>query len=209
MTMTEETAEFSRETSLAPRAQFEIGGFQFDPVQRRLKSDRGVRELEPKVSELLMLLIEANDVVRRDDILDRLWGAAGSDEALTQTASKLRKALGDTARPYRLLETVPKVGYRLGMPGVPFEAVQPLEIAASLSAGEKQGALYKFFTGVMRRIRERKSFYKGVAFGAGVSLFTVAAFTVLAGPQSIEQEIDCPDHWSASECVSVIRAVID
>ena len=205
MTMVEETAEFP----VAPRAQFEIGGFQFDPVQRRLKSDRGVRELEPKVSELLMLLIEANDVVRRDDILDRLWGAAGSDEALTQTASKLRKALGDTQRPYRFLETVPKVGYRLGMPGVPFEAVQRMEISKDLSGGNSRSSLYRFVAGIVRHVGERRLFYRGVAIGAGGSLFAVAAFVVLMGPQSVEQEIDCPDHWSASECVSVIRAVID
>lgn len=49
----------------------------------------------------------------RTDLLELWPDGSGSDEALTQAVSALRRALGDTKKPHQLLHTVPKFGYRL------------------------------------------------------------------------------------------------
>lgn len=76
------------------------------------------RPVEPRVMALLRALAdEPGEVLSRDDLLDLCWGAEGSDEALTQAVTQLRKALGDDPRAPRFVETIPKGGYRwLGEP---------------------------------------------------------------------------------------------
>jgi adenylate cyclase len=53
-------------------------------------------------------------VVSRNELFDTVWpGALVSDDALTQCIVELRKALGDTARDAKVIETIPKMGFRL------------------------------------------------------------------------------------------------
>jgi TolB-like protein len=62
----------------------------------------------------------ANSVVTRQQIFDSVWpGAAISDEALTQQIADLRKAFGDSAQHPNIIETIPKVGFRLIPPKAP------------------------------------------------------------------------------------------
>ena len=64
---------------------------------------------------LLVVLAENNgNVVRRDALIDRVWGVEhGGDESLTRAVSLLRKALEDDRGARRMIETIPKQGYRL------------------------------------------------------------------------------------------------
>jgi Tol biopolymer transport system component/DNA-binding winged helix-turn-helix (wHTH) protein len=70
--------------------------------------------LEPKVFRLLVFLIEnRHRVVTKDELFETVWsGVAVTDNALTRSVVKLRRALGDEAKVSRFIETVPKVGYR-------------------------------------------------------------------------------------------------
>ncbi|MGA0545266.1 protein kinase domain-containing protein [Brevundimonas sp. VNH65] len=64
---------------------------------------------------LLELLLHAGETVTRDELLDAVWPDVHVVEAsLTTAISKLRKALGD--RTGKVIETVPKIGYRLAAP---------------------------------------------------------------------------------------------
>lgn len=66
------------------------------------------------------LVRAANSVVTRQEIFDSVWpGAAISDESLTQQIADLRKAFGDSAQHSRIIETIPKVGFRLIPPVTP------------------------------------------------------------------------------------------
>ncbi len=78
--------------------------------------------VEPKVMDVLCVLIDCrDDVLSREELIERVWGEpAGADERLTRAISQLRKALGDTPRSPKFIETVPKRGYRLVSP-VAFE----------------------------------------------------------------------------------------
>lgn len=56
-------------------------------------------------------------VVDRQVFFDTVWpGGEVSDDVLTQCIVELRKALGDSARHPRFIETIPKIGFRLLVP---------------------------------------------------------------------------------------------
>lgn len=71
--------------------------------------------LEPRLMQVLLVLSSCpGEVVRRQELLDRVWGETiVQEEALTQAVSLLRRLLGDDSRSPSLIETVPKRGYRL------------------------------------------------------------------------------------------------
>jgi len=94
---------------------FELGEWRVDPASREFRSrDRSTR-VSPKAMHVLQTLIEAGgDVVRRDEMLDAVWAdVVVGEEVLTHAVAELRRALGDSARRPRFIETVHKAGYRL------------------------------------------------------------------------------------------------
>ena len=81
---------------------------------------RGTTEikLEPKVMAVLVCLADRRgELVTREQLEREVWGGTvvGYD-ALTSSIIKLRKALGDSSRHPRFIETVSKKGYRLIAP---------------------------------------------------------------------------------------------
>lgn len=87
----------------------------------RLKTDDGTLwcggerlAVTQKVVEMLTLLLENRGrVVTRDEILECLWPGTYVDENnLAVTVSMLRKALGESANVAKLIETIPRKGYR-------------------------------------------------------------------------------------------------
>lgn len=72
--------------------------------------------LEAKPAEVLLeLLLHAGETVSKDELLDAVWRDVTVVEAsLSVAVSKLRKALGDEAGD--MIETVPRIGYRLAVP---------------------------------------------------------------------------------------------
>ncbi len=73
--------------------------------------------LAPKVFDtLLMLVRNAGRVVGKDKMLDEIWeGAFVEENNLAQNISLLRRVLGET-KENKLIETVPKFGYRFIAP---------------------------------------------------------------------------------------------
>ncbi|MDF2182725.1 winged helix-turn-helix domain-containing protein [Neptuniibacter sp. CAU 1671] len=63
--------------------------------------------LEPKVYDLLVLLLEERErIVSKDEIVERLWqGRFTSDTAITTCVKMLRKALGDDGHQQRFIRT--------------------------------------------------------------------------------------------------------
>lgn len=86
--------------------------FRLDLVNERLF--RGERQLQirPKNFAVLRHLIEhAGQVVRKEDLVKRIWGTYESEGALKQSIFQLREQLEDDAEEPRFIETVPR-GYR-------------------------------------------------------------------------------------------------
>ena len=99
-------------------AHYQFGAFRLEPAERRLLRDDSLVEIQPKELDLLILLIErAGHLVPKDELLDALWPDAIVEEnALSVQVSKLRATLGETAKEWRFVETVPRSGYRFAGP---------------------------------------------------------------------------------------------
>jgi TolB-like protein/DNA-binding winged helix-turn-helix (wHTH) protein len=107
--------------------------FQVDDADFRLTADGNQIPLEPRPFHLLLYLIQnRNRLVRKQEILDSVWGeAAVTDAVLTRSVGLLRKALGDDSRSPRFIETVPTEGFRF-IAGVTV-LEQPLPSSASVA----------------------------------------------------------------------------
>ena len=95
------------------RRLWTFAGAEFDEASWALRVDGHVVALEGKPLEVLHeLLLRAGEVVTKDEILDAVWpGLTVVEGSLPTAISKLRKALGE--RQDNIIETVPRVGYRL------------------------------------------------------------------------------------------------
>lgn len=94
---------------------FRLDEWLVQPLQCRLSRDGGTRQVRPKVMDLLTFLAAyRGEVVSKNQLLNGVWGTeAVSESALTRTVTELRQALGERVDEPRLLETIPKRGYRL------------------------------------------------------------------------------------------------
>jgi len=89
---------------------------QVDVRKQILSVDGRPVDVEPKPFALLAVLAEANGgLVSKNELLERLWPRQVVSEAvLTQCVLRARQAIGDTA--HRIIVTVHRQGYRLGVP---------------------------------------------------------------------------------------------
>lgn len=103
---------------------FSIDGWVVRPSRGLIQRNGQEQRLKPKVMAVLQCLAAANgEVVTRDELFETVWpGAIVSDATLSQCIVELRQALGESAKEPRLVETVPKVGFRLTRPTRPLEA---------------------------------------------------------------------------------------
>jgi len=100
-----------------------LDGWTVRPHRNQIERGGEIVHLAPKSMAVLDILASAsNSVVTRQELFDSVWpGAVVSDESLTQRIADLRKAFGDSAQNPRIIETIPKVGFRLIPPVIPLE----------------------------------------------------------------------------------------
>ena len=94
---------------------FWVGDWYVDPTTGRIQRDGEETKLEPKVISVLVCLAQQQgQVVTREQLEDTVWaGMVVGYDSLASTIIKLRKAFGDDSKHPRIIETVPKKGYRL------------------------------------------------------------------------------------------------
>ena len=92
-----------------------IGGWEFLPASGELRRRTDVRRLEPRAAKVLEMLCEADGaVVSQDQLIAAVWGGRSlSENSVAVVIGQLRRMLDDDARVPRLIETIPKRGYRL------------------------------------------------------------------------------------------------
>jgi Tol biopolymer transport system component/DNA-binding winged helix-turn-helix (wHTH) protein len=99
-------------------ADFYIGRWLIQPQAGRIiHGDRRVR-VEPKVMDVLVFLAaHAGEVLSKERIIRAVWpDTFVTDEVLTRAVFELRKIFGDDPRKPRVIETIPRKGYRLIAP---------------------------------------------------------------------------------------------
>lgn len=94
---------------------YQIGEWSINPDRGlATRHDKNIH-LEPKAIALLNYLANrSGEVVSRCEILDAVWpGVVVGEEVITTTVAKLRRALQDDPKSPKLIETIPKRGYRV------------------------------------------------------------------------------------------------
>ena len=71
--------------------------------------------LPPKVYELLVYFCQNSQrLISKDELMDKVWsGTLVTDNAISRTLVKVRKALGDDPKEPHFIVTVPRKGYRM------------------------------------------------------------------------------------------------
>jgi DNA-binding winged helix-turn-helix (wHTH) protein len=118
----------------AARRVFRFGVFEADEAEGELRK-HGVRiKLHSQPFQVLVMLLERpSELVTREEMRRRLWGAdtfVDFDHGLNSAVNKIREALNDSASQPRYLETVSGKGYRFIAP----VSEIPLSTAKSVSA---------------------------------------------------------------------------
>jgi adenylate cyclase len=96
-------------------ADFCLGEWTVRPQRGLIERGAHSARLTPKSMAVLECLAGNNgETVSRNDLFDAVWpGGEVSNETLTQCIAELRKAFGDTAKESLVIETIPKIGFRL------------------------------------------------------------------------------------------------
>ena len=133
---------------MAERAPFQVGEWLVEPALDRIQRNAEIRNLRPRVMELLVYLADRpGTVVSTDELLSKLWdGRVVSEGSVYNCVSELRTALSSDDRDDPAIETVPKKGYRL---------VAPVSGAPSQErrAGHRDGARACCFRVLAQRAR--------------------------------------------------------
>lgn len=112
--------EYKRQSGVGQRGfrRWSFADCIFDEANWMLTVGGARFAIETKPLELLrQLLLNAEHLVSKDALMDAVWPNVEVVEASLPTAvRKLRFALGDDDRAKRLIETVPRIGYRLMVP---------------------------------------------------------------------------------------------
>lgn len=97
---------------------FRIGEYLVEPRHNRIVRGGAEVHLEPRVMDVLVCLAShAGEVVSRDTLNETVWrDVVVTDQAVTNCISELRDHLGDDRTTNRVIETIPKRGYRLVAP---------------------------------------------------------------------------------------------
>jgi len=100
------------------QAGFLIGESLVEPRTNRIARGEMAAHVEPRVMDVLVCLAEhAGEVVSRETLNQRVWtNVVVTDQAVTNCISELRQHLGDDRAANRVIETIPKRGYRLAVP---------------------------------------------------------------------------------------------
>ena len=94
---------------------FRLGQWTVWPRRCTIESDATSTHVKPKSMAVLVRLADADgDVVSRNDLLDSVWpGSDVTDDVRTHCIVELRKAFDDSREAPRVIENIPKRGYRL------------------------------------------------------------------------------------------------
>jgi DNA-binding winged helix-turn-helix (wHTH) protein/Flp pilus assembly protein TadD len=141
---------------------FRLGPWVVRPSLNSVALNGKAARVEPKAMEVLLCLAKhAGDVVSKEQLIGMVWADTFvGDDALTRCISELRKAFDDDPRAPRIIETIPKRGYRL------LERVEPVGSPSALPPN-----WIKHIASRLHRVREGPKGW--------MILFVVIGFTLL------------------------------
>src|ERR1700744_3681744 len=117
---------------LARESDFVLGGLQICPSIREIVRNDQRQSLEPKAMQVLVALGRApGRVVSRDELIARCWdGRIVGEDAINRVIGRLRRLSEEDGGRCFVIETIPKVGFRLISAAQPAVA-EPAERASA------------------------------------------------------------------------------
>ncbi len=111
---------------------FFVGDWLVEPELNRIQRSGEKAHLEPKVMEVLVCLAGANgNVLSKEQLIRQVWpDTFVTDDVLKGSIWQLRKAFQDDSKHPKVIETIPKGGYRLLLP---VRAAKGVELPVSYS----------------------------------------------------------------------------
>ncbi len=94
---------------------FRVGPWLVEPSLNNISCNGTTVRLEPRVMDVLVCLAQhVGETLSKETLLGKVWaGTFVTDDVLTHSISELRRAFEDDAREPRVIQTIPKRGYRL------------------------------------------------------------------------------------------------
>lgn len=105
----------SEQLMISAEKAFYVGDWRVDPAAGRISRRDAEHKIEPKAMTVLVCLArQQGQVVSREALEEQAWaGMVVGYDSLASAIIKLRKAFSDDSKNPRVIETVPKKGYRL------------------------------------------------------------------------------------------------
>src|SRR6185437_4355052 len=108
-------AEWRAAIDLARESDFALGAFRVRPSLCEIENKGVLKSIEPRVMQALVAFAQAKgSVVSRDELIQRCWGGRiVGEDAVNRCIAKVRKLAEPDEPQSFVLETIPRVGYRL------------------------------------------------------------------------------------------------
>ena len=105
---------------------FRIATWLIEPRLNTVSRNGATTRLEPKVMEVLLCLARRpGEPVSKEELLQTVWpDTFVTDDGLKRAISELRRVFEDDVRESRIIQTIPKRGYRLLVPVEPINGEQ-------------------------------------------------------------------------------------
>jgi DNA-binding winged helix-turn-helix (wHTH) protein len=122
--------------------EFRIDGWLVQPARNRLVKGATAVRVRPQLIDVLSCLaMQPGRVVTRDQLLSAVWSDRFiAVSGVARCMAELRQVLCDDARQPRIIETIPKRGYRLIAAVEPADAPEAPASAGSPAPGTSTGA---------------------------------------------------------------------
>lgn len=106
---------FGRREVFSLKGDFHIADWEVQPQLNCIRRGKKVHHLEPKVMQvLLQLATYSGEVLSKDRLIHAVWADTFvGEDVLTRSISEIRRAFEDDARAPKIIQTIPKAGYRL------------------------------------------------------------------------------------------------
>ncbi len=155
--------------------EFQVADWLVEPDLNRITKEGKTVRIEPKVIEVLVFLAEhAGEVLSQKEIIRKVWaGTYVSGAVLLYSVSSLRRAFGDDPGNPRIIQTIPRRGYRLIAPVKRLAAAQmrpSIAVLAFSDMSPEQDQEY-FCDGISEEIINRLARLEGLRVVARTSSF--------------------------------------